>query len=66
MRPKKLLASVEVPLAPVRVPSQRSLAASIASVTTVANDMGDNEMIPGAAHRSPGICHTAEKKTGNP
>ena len=34
-----------VPPAPVRVPSQRSLAPSVASV---ANDKGDNEMILGA------------------
>ena len=27
-----------------------------------ANDNSDNEMIPGAVHRSPGICLTAEKK----
>ena len=44
-----------VPPAPVRVPSQRPLAPSITSVTSVANDSGDNEIIPGAVHRSPGI-----------
>ena len=27
----------------------------------LANDKGDNEMIPGLVHRSPGIYHTAEK-----
>ena len=42
---KKLHASVA---APVRVPSQRPLALSVASVMLVANDRGDNEMIPGA------------------
>ena len=42
-----------VPPAPVRVPSQRPLAHSVASVTSVANDKGDNEMILGAVHRSP-------------
>ena len=52
---KKLLVSVAVPLAPVRVPSQRLLAPSVASVTSVANDRGDNEMILGAVDRSPGI-----------
>jgi hypothetical protein len=31
------------------------------SVTSVANDKGDNEMILGAVNRSPGICLTAEK-----
>ena len=59
MRPKKLLVSVVVPPAPVQVLSQRPLAPSVASVTLVANDKGDNEMILGAMHRS-GICLTAE------
>ena len=58
---KKLLVRVAVPPAPVRVPSQRPLAPSVASVTSVANDKGDNEMILGAVHRSSGICLTAEK-----
>ena len=48
MEPKtaaiKLHASVVVPPAPVRIPSQWSLAPS---VTSVANDKGDNEMILG-------------------
>jgi hypothetical protein len=26
-----------------------------------ANDEGDNKMVPGAVHRSPGICLTAEE-----
>ena len=61
---KKLSVSVAVPPAPVRVPSQRSLAPSVASVTSVtsiANDKGDNEMIPGAVNRSPGIWLTTEE-----
>ena len=29
-----------------------------------ANDMGDNGMIPGAVHRSPGIYFTAEENSG--
>ena len=58
---KKLTVSVAVPPAPVRVPSQRPLAPSVASVTSVANDKGDNEMILGAVDRSPGICFTAEE-----
>ena len=66
LRPKKLLASVAVPAAPVRVPSQRLLAPSIASATSVANDMRDNEMIPGAVHRSPGICLKTEENPGKP
>ena len=36
-----------VPPAPVRVPSEKPLALSVASVTLVANDKGDNEMILG-------------------
>ena len=40
-----------VPPAPVRVPSQRPLAPSVVSVTSVANDKRDNEMILGAVHR---------------
>ena len=49
---KKALASVTVPPAPVQVSSQRPLAPSVASVTSVVNDKGDNEMILGAVHRS--------------
>ena len=56
LRPKKLSVSVAVPPAPVRVPSQRSLAPSVASVISVANDKGDNEMNLGAVYRSPDIC----------
>ena len=55
-----------VPSDPVRVPSQRSLALSVASVTSVANDKDDDEMIPGAVHKSPGICLTAEENPGIP
>ena len=51
----KLQINVAVPSAPVRVPSQWSLTPSVASVTSVANDKGDKEMIPGAVHSSPGI-----------
>ena len=63
---KKLSVSVAVPPAPVRVPSQRPLAPSVASVTSVANDKADNEMILGAVHRSPGICLTAEENLKKP
>ena len=55
-----------VPLAPVRVPSQVPLAPSVASVTSVANDKGDNEMILEAVHRPPGICLTAEENPRKP
>ena len=56
---KKLQASVAVPQAPVRVPGQRPLSPSVTPVTSVANDKGDNEMIPG-------ICLTAEVNPGKP
>ena len=62
---KKLSISVAAPPAPIRVPSQRPLAPSVASVMSVANDKGDNEMIMGAVHRSPGICRTAEENSPN-
>ena len=31
-----------------------------------ANDMGDNKMMPGAVHRSPGIYLTSEENPGKP
>ena len=52
-----------MPPAPVQVPSPRPLATSVTSVT---NDKGDNEMVMGAVHRSPGICLTAEENPGKP
>ena len=55
-----------VPPAPLRVPSQRPLAPSVTSIKSVANDKGDNEMIPRAGHRSPGICPMAEENSGKP
>jgi hypothetical protein len=58
---KNLLVSVAVPPSPVRVPRETPLAPSVASVTLVANYKGDNEMILGAVHRSPGICLTVEE-----
>ena len=61
-----LKAIVAVPQAPVRVPSQRPLFRSVTSVTSVANDRGDNEMIPGDAHSSPSIFLTAEENPGKP
>ena len=63
---KKLPVSVAVPPAPVQVPSQRPLAQSVASVTSVANDKGDKEMIQGATHVSPGICLVAEENPRKP
>jgi hypothetical protein len=35
-------------------------------VTSVTNVKGDNEMIPGDVHRSPGICLTAKENPGKP
>ena len=66
MRPKKLSASVAVPPAPLRVPGLWPLALSVRSVTSVTNAKSNNEIIPGAVHRSPGICLTAEKNLGKP
>ena len=62
----KLLVSVAEPPAPVWVPSQRPLVLSVASVTLVTNNKGDNEMILGAVLRSPGICLTAEENPRKP
>ena len=45
---------------------QRPLAPSVASVSSAANDKGDDEMILGAVHRSPGICLTAEENSRKP
>ena len=63
---QKNFVSVAVPPAPVRFPSQGPLALSVASVTSVANDKGDNEMILGAVHRSPDVCLIAEENPRKP
>ena len=55
-----------LPPAPARVPGQRPLAPSVTSDTSVANDKCDNEMIPGAVHRSPGIGLKVEETPGKP
>ena len=52
-----------MPPAPGRVPSQRPLGPSVASV---ANDKVDYEMIPGPVNRSPGIFLTAKENPGKP
>ena len=49
-----------VPSDPIRLPRQRPLDPSVTSVTSVAVDKGDNEMIPDAVHRSPGVSLMAE------
>ena len=66
LQSRKLLASVAVPPAPVQIPSQSPLALSVASVTSVSNDKGDNEIILGAVHRPPGIYLTAEENPRKP
>ena len=58
LRPYKLEANEAVSPVPERVPSQRPHASS---VTSVANDKGDNETILRSVHRSPGVCLTAEE-----
>ena len=47
-------------------PSQRELSPSVASVTSVADNKGDNEMILGAVHRPPGICIAVDESLGEP
>ena len=42
------------------------VALSVASVTSVANDKGDNEMILGAVHRSPGISLVSDEGAVRP
>ena len=58
---KKQTASVAVLPASVRFPSHWPLTPSVTSVTSDANDRSDNEMIPGAVHRSPDINLSAEE-----
>ena len=55
-----------VPPAPVWVPSQKPLAPSVAQVTSVANDKGNNEIILRSVHRSPSIYLTAEESLEKP
>ena len=54
-----------VPLAPVGVHSQRPLAPSDMSVTSVANDKGDNEMIPGLCTNLLALALWLRKTPGN-
>ena len=42
------------------------IAPSVASVTSVANDKDDNEIIPGTVHKYLGICLKAEENPGKP
>ena len=55
-----------MPPAPLRVRSQMPLVPSVRSITSVANDKGDNEMIPKAVFRSPVIYLTAEETPRKP
>ena len=66
LQPKKPCAGVEVPPASIWIPHQWILAPSVTSVTSVANNNGDNVMVQGAVHRSPLIYLTADKNTGKP
>ena len=50
-----------MPPAHIRVPIQRSLPRVSRQSRLSPNDKGDNEMIPGAVHRSLEICRTAEE-----
>ena len=51
---------------PVRFPRQRPLASSVTSVTSVANNEGDNKIILGAVHRPPWFCLASEENSGKP
>ena len=42
-----------------------ALAPNVSSITSSANDKGDNEMIPGAVHKSPGICLKVKENPEN-
>ena len=53
-----------MPPSPVPIPSQRPRESRQSSLS--ANDKGDNEVIPGAVHRSHGIYLTDEKNPGRP
>ena len=53
--------SVAMSPIPVRAPSQMATCPECLS----ANYNGDNEMIPGAVHRSPGICLPLRKTPEN-
>ena len=56
---QKLSVSVAVPPAPIRVPSQRPHAPSVASVTSVANDKG---FLPLRQYRIPGLFKGTQTK----
>ena len=45
-------------LSPVRVPNQRPLAPSVTSITSVANDKGDNEEVGRKEGKNGDICQS--------
>ena len=66
LRPKNFQTSLVVPPAPLRIHSQRPLAPNVASVTSVPNDKGDNEMILGAVHRKPQLEEPSDEGAVRP
>ena len=61
LRPTNLQSSVGAPPTPFRDLDQRPLASS---VTSVAYDKSDNEIVPRTVHRYPGIFLTVEETPG--
>ena len=55
--------NVAVPPAPVRVPNHLPRVSRQSRLSTI---NGDNEIIPGAVHRYPGIYLTADENLGKP
>ena len=55
-----------VPPAPARVPEQLTMSQMSSQSRLSANDKGDNEVKPGAVHRSPDIYFAAEENPGKP
>ena len=55
-----------VPSAPVRISSQWPLPRVSRQSRLTANEDSDNDMIPGAVHRYPGIFLTAVENSGMP
>ena len=76
LRPQQILLSMEPQAATKRfkllwrclllLPGFLAKDPSVTVVTSVANVKGDNGMMPGAVHRSPGICFMTEENPGKP
>ena len=62
----KKIASMTVPPAPIRVPTNVHFPRMLRQSRLSANDKGDNKMIPGTVHRSPDIYLKAEVNHGKP